>query len=72
MKVKNVMDVSVMLAAGNQVQQERRRKMLLKQLSSLKFLLRQGLAVRGHIECEAICYSCSSCDLKMTKNYRPG
>ena len=26
--------------------------MLLKQFSSLKFLLRQGLAVRGHIEGE--------------------
>ena len=47
MKVKNVVDVSVMLAERNQVQQERRQKMLLKQLSSLKFLVRQGLAVRG-------------------------
>ena len=37
MKVKNVVDVSVMLAERNQVQQERRQKMLLKQLSSLKF-----------------------------------
>ena len=52
MKVKNAVDVSIMLAEGNRAQQERRRKTLLKQFSSLKFLLRQGLAVRGHIEGE--------------------
>ena len=50
MKVKNVIDVSVMLAEGNQVLQEKRRKTLMKQLLSLKFLLRQGLAIRGHAE----------------------
>ena len=32
--------------------QEIRRSMLLKQLSSLKFLLRQGLAIRGHLSIE--------------------
>lgn len=52
MKVKNVVDVSVMLSDSIQIQQEMRRKMLLKQLSSLKFLLRQGLAVRRHTEGE--------------------
>lgn len=31
--------------------QATRRNMLLKQLSSLKYLLRQGLPIRGHKEC---------------------
>ena len=52
MKVKNVVDVSVMLSDNIQIQQQMRRKMLLKQLSSLKFLLRQGLVLRGHTEGE--------------------
>ena len=34
------------------VNQRIHRQMLIKQLSSLKFLLRQGLAVRGHEEME--------------------
>ena len=33
--------------------QRNHRKMLIKQLSSLKFLLRQGLAIRGHDEIES-------------------
>ena len=52
MNIKNVVDVSVVLAKGNRVQQEKWRKMLLKQLTSLKYLLRQGLLIRGHTEGE--------------------
>ena len=37
-------------------EQQRRRCMLLKQLSSLRFLLRQGLAVRGHCDLEGNLY----------------
>ena len=52
MKLKNVVNVSDMIVESNRVEQAKRRKMLLKQLSSLRFLLRQGLAVRGHEEGE--------------------
>ena len=48
LKIKNVVDVSVMLAEGNRVQHKMWRKMLLKQLTSLKYLLRQGLPICGH------------------------
>ena len=39
---------------SNQAKQEQKlnRNMLLKQLSSLRYLLRQGLAIRGHVEIE--------------------
>ncbi len=37
-----------MVSSVEQKQQETRRKMLLKQLESLKYLLCQGLAIRGH------------------------
>ena len=33
-------------------QQKQRRKMLLMQVQSIKFLLRQGVALRGHVEAE--------------------
>ena len=36
--------------------QARNKKMLLKQLSSLRFLLREGLAIRGHNEQEGNLY----------------
>lgn len=52
MKIKKVVDVSIVLAECNRVQQEIRCKMLLKQLTSLKYLLRQGLTIRGHTEGE--------------------
>lgn len=51
-EAQNVVNVSTMLVESNKAQKEKRRKMLVKQLSSLKFLLRQGLAVRGHNEGE--------------------
>ena len=38
------------------VEQKLHQQMLLKQLSSLKYLLKQGLAVRGHDDL-VICYS---------------
>ena len=37
-----------MLSEAHKKEQEMRVQMLLKQLSSLKYLLRQGLAIRGH------------------------
>ena len=40
--------ITSMVNSAVKKDQESRRKMLLKQLSSLKYLLRQGLAIRGH------------------------
>ena len=40
------------LTAQAQKDQAERRNLLLKQLSSLQYLLRQGLAIRGHKESE--------------------
>ena len=37
-----------MLSEAHKKEQERRCQMLIKQPSSLKYLLRQGLAIRGH------------------------
>ena len=48
LKVKSTVNVGSMLSEAHKKDQEMRRKMLLKQLSSLKYLLRQGLAIRGH------------------------
>ena len=44
--------VSSLLNKQAMAEQEQHRVQLLKQLSSLKFLLRQGLAVRGHEDME--------------------
>ena len=41
-------NVVSLLSDAHKKEQEMRRQMLLKQLSSLKYLLRQGLAIRGH------------------------
>ena len=40
--------IIMMVNSAIKKDQESRRKMLLKQLGSLKYLLRQGLAIRGH------------------------
>ena len=48
LKVKSTVNVGSMLSEAHKKDQEMRHKMLLKQLSSLKYLLRQGLAIRGH------------------------
>ncbi|CAF4270051.1 unnamed protein product [Rotaria sp. Silwood2] len=42
--------VAAQISLVHQNQQAQRRKMLLVQLKSIKFLLRQGLALRGHTE----------------------
>ena len=42
--------IGAMLSASVQSGQELNRKLLLKQLSSLRYLLRQGLAIRGHTD----------------------
>ena len=55
---------SVAVQLHNQGMQDQKlnREMLIKQLSSLRYLLRQGLALRGHDEkqgnlCSYFCYS---------------
>lgn len=54
LKLKSLQAPSVMEQVMSQVQknQAENRGLLLKQLSSLQFLLRQGLAIRGHKETE--------------------
>jgi len=42
--------VATQVSLAHQHQQAQRRRMLLIQVKSIKFLLRQGLALRGHIE----------------------
>ena len=51
---------SVITQLNNQAKldQARHKEMLLKQISSLNYLLRQGLAVRGHEELEETWDSC--------------
>lgn len=44
--------IGAQLSENVRSEQERNRKMLMKQLSSLQYLLRQGLALRGHDESE--------------------
>lgn len=44
--------IEAQLSGSVQSEQERNRRMLMKQLSSLRYLLRQGLALRGHDENE--------------------
>ena len=45
-------DVGSLLDSACKKKQQARRDALLKQLSSLRYLLRQGLAVRGHVPSE--------------------
>ena len=49
--------------------QEIRRSMLLKQLSCLKFLLRQGLAIRGHLNMEGNLYQLMKCRSEDIPNF---
>lgn len=44
--------VAVQISLIHKNQQVQRRKMLLIQVQAVKFLLRQGLALRGHVEIE--------------------
>lgn len=53
MKVTSTVNVACMLNTAHKELQKTRRRMLLKQLSTLRCLLRQGLAVRGHSEIES-------------------
>ena len=42
--------VAAQLSTQTQKDQEKHRQMLLKQLTSIRYLMRQGLAARGHDE----------------------
>ena len=42
--------VAAQLSTQTQKDQEKHRRMLLKQLTSIRYLMHQGLAVRGHDE----------------------
>ena len=48
--------IATQLSSQVNSSEARNKKMLLKQLSSLRFLLRQGLAIRGHNEQEGNLY----------------
>ena len=50
LKYESLKQTNVMVVANSSLkkEQENRRKMLLVQLQSLSFFMRQGLAVRGH------------------------
>ena len=48
MKVRSKGKIALMPSEAHKKEQDMRVQMLLKQLSSLKYLLRQGLAIRGH------------------------
>ena len=48
LKMTNTQDVGSQLDHAHKQEQRARREALIKQLSSLLFLLRQGLAIRGH------------------------
>ena len=52
MKMTNKVNISTIMNPAYKEQQQKRQKMLLKQLSSLQYLLRQGLAIRGHDDTE--------------------
>lgn len=52
MKLKSSVNIGGILDRAHKEQQQTRQRMLLKQLSSLKYLVRQGLAIRGHDEGE--------------------
>ena len=49
-------DVRTMIDTRSKADQAQRRSMLVKQLSSLRYLLQQGLAIRGHDECDGNLY----------------
>lgn len=53
--------VATQLASQMMSDQQQRREMLVKELSSLKFLMRQGLALRGHKEEEGNLYQLLKC-----------
>ena len=53
MKVTSKVNVACMLDTAQKEMQKTRKRMLLKQLSTLRCILRQGLAVRGHSEIES-------------------
>ena len=48
LKLSNKQDIGAQLDHAHKMEQKARREALIKQLSSLQHLLRQGLAVRGH------------------------
>lgn len=48
LKLSNKQDVGSQLDHAHKMEQKARRESLLKQLSSLRYLLRQGMAIRGH------------------------
>ena len=52
MKICSPGNIAAVLDAALKNQQVIRQRMLLKQLSSLKYLVRQGLAIRGHNDSE--------------------
>ena len=54
LKLELMKQLTVISQLSSQAKQEQRlnRNMLLKQLSSLRYLLRQGIAIRGHVEIE--------------------
>ena len=52
MKICRPGNIGAVLDAAHKEQQLTRQRMLLKQLSSLKYLVRQGLAIRGHNDSE--------------------
>ena len=52
LKITSEVNVACMLDSAHKELQKTRKQMLLKQLSSLKYLVRQGLAIRGHCEME--------------------
>ena len=56
MKIHSKTNVATLLSEACRKEQSVRAEMLLKQLSSLKFLLRQGLAIRGHDDQEGNLY----------------
>ena len=49
---ENKQSVAAQLDKAHKEQQQIRQQMLLKQLSSLQFLVHQGLAIRSHSELE--------------------
>ena len=63
--------INSLLSTQVSKEQHERRQALIKQLNSLRFLLRQGLAIRGHDETEGNLYQlllmCSAYDPCLTK-----
>lgn len=63
--------INSLLSTQASKEQHERRQALIKQMNSLRFLLRQGLAIRGHDETEGNLYKlllmCSAYDPCLTK-----